>query len=136
MPFDYRNPFGYIIVYSFTSIAVFYIVEESAAVGSFIIGSCFLLISFTRDIKEMMYNLSECDKTMSKPFEIKKKLSEIIQFHANAMKLFFFYHNIFFIIENILISVSPANLTNHMNLFSPVFFFIWSLLTICFVKLY
>lgn len=83
MPFDYRNLIGYFIVYAFGSLSVFYILELSAAVVTFIIGSCLLLTSFTKDIKQMIVALSKYE---SNSMEVRQKLTEIVQFHVNAKK--------------------------------------------------
>lgn len=77
--------YGYLAAYVLEFAAVYYIVYIAFCHSSFFIGSCEILMAFALDLKQEFHVLiKNPDQNQA---ELKKKLSEFVQFHCDAKQL-------------------------------------------------
>lgn len=87
LPFNWKTPSGYLIAFLLQAVSIFCVAQTCACNLNLLFGSCEMLISFTKDIKEQLEYLSFlCANNQSEEqqTELKQKLSEFIQFHSTA----------------------------------------------------
>lgn len=87
LPFEWRTPFGYLIACSIQFPCVYFHMMVAACSLNFLIGSCRILMSFAKDIKNDLYFLNKNSETNLNRVQLKVKLSEFIEFHAKIKQL-------------------------------------------------
>lgn len=86
LPFDWKNPFGYLVAISMESVGVYYILYSTSCVMGLSVGLSYILISFVKDIKEDLLQF-EGDASMKEKEKAKllpKKLIEFLENYTEA----------------------------------------------------
>lgn len=89
MPFDWKNPICYFIVFVTQFVSFYFLLYCCTCIISFLIGSCLILISFTEDMKTQLGSLKQTNGRL----ENLKILSEFIESHAKAKQLNLIFHH-------------------------------------------
>lgn len=85
LPFDWKNPFGFIIAIVLESIGIWFGVSFTACLVTFGIGSYLFEITFTKIIKRSLRNINHSAKKKKSKIELMKQLSDYIE-HQTAEK--------------------------------------------------
>lgn len=89
MPFDWKTPICYFIVFVTQFVSFYFLLYCCTCIISFLIGSCWILISFTEDMKTQLGSLKQTNGHL----ENQKILSEFIESHAKAKQLNLIFHH-------------------------------------------
>lgn len=83
-PFDMKNPIGYLL--AFILLYILHINLLYFATCAFVIGVgiYMLVISVTKDLKNIVITFRDCVKTEPNPLLLSKHLFDFIQFHSNV----------------------------------------------------
>lgn len=130
-PFDWRNPYGYLVAFSLQYALMSFGIKHATCHTGFIGGSCWMLISFTEDLKN---ELNTLNTTIGKKGQLNayKEFSEFLQYHAMAKQFSFIRFFIF------LYDLLTVNWYFHFRLVNDfteaykhiiLFFFLWSTIT-------
>lgn len=88
LPFDAKNPLGYLIVVSYQCIGAVFIARFFATVFSFALGACLLQFSITTDLKRSLRSINNLGKMQAIRQQITvKQLVHTAQLHS-ALKQF------------------------------------------------
>ena len=87
LPFDWKNPFGYLIAIASQTMMTAYGLTFLVSVGSFGIGSYSILKALTRDIIRLLLTIDESAESEKNHKCILKLLSELIQYHSDVKQL-------------------------------------------------
>lgn len=85
MPFDEKTSVGYFIAFSLQYISMYYCMHIAACSNSFMIASCWMIMTFAKEIKREWIatkQLAESDQ-----LEFKKRVHEYIEFHSSVKQL-------------------------------------------------
>lgn len=89
-PFDWRTPLGYVACVSIQAVQLITLAEIYVSGIMFTIGVCMQISNFASDIKEKLDQFnriiisSESELTIDDQTILRKRLNEIIEFHAEA----------------------------------------------------
>lgn len=88
-PVDWKTPRGYLIVGIFEASSILAAAEMYAITLVLNLGYCYILSDFISDLETNLRQFdkdcnTDCNGTIQKQKEIKHKLWEIFQFHADA----------------------------------------------------
>ena len=83
-PFDWKSPFGYLLVFIAQFVSAFYVIQLTIFILTFFITSCWLLMTVTDDVNGTINNLNEITRSKQRDRKLKAKLSEFIQFDVKA----------------------------------------------------
>lgn len=91
LPFDWKTPLGYLATLSLEFIGAFYTAMFLVAIACFLVGSCWLLISFIEDITSDLSLLTEnnetSDGTSDGTSDVIVRFYEIVQFYSDVEQL-------------------------------------------------
>lgn len=90
LPFDWQNPFGYIMAVIIQCVLCFGICREAICPMTFGIATFFMLIAITEDVKGDVFSINMAahnKSTTENRIRISQQLSEFIQFHWSAKQL-------------------------------------------------
>lgn len=86
-PFNWQHPIGYLIAFTIQYIAQTYILIFTGCYMSLFVGTSFMLIAISKDLKENL-RLLQIDETSTKSrLQVKKQLSEFVAFHSSVKEL-------------------------------------------------
>ena len=85
LPFDWKTPFGYLLAISAQAAGYFCICSNAPPVIGYMIGSCWLFISFIEDITTefLLLNSSEASSNQNDK-EFKENFCNIIQLYSDV----------------------------------------------------
>lgn len=83
-PFDYKNPFGYLIGFALIYVGVIYSLTVLLCQTTFIIASYWMLMSLAKDTTNELNSINAATKNR---LELTKRFSDAIQLHSNAKQL-------------------------------------------------
>lgn len=86
-PFDWRSPFGFFIAFSIQSASSYCITISAVCHMNILIGSCVLLLTITKDLKNEFKSTAELNETKMNRTELYKKMSNLIEFHTDTIEL-------------------------------------------------
>lgn len=87
LPFDYKTPFGFLLL-SFVQIPwAFCIVFSAVPVISFFIGSCWLFTSFVKDVTNDLHQLNLAGKSKRGRMNVKERFCNLVQVYTNLKEL-------------------------------------------------
>lgn len=93
MPFDWKSPLTFLAAASLQIVALYFILLSSYCFLCFLIGFCWTIILFSKDIVAEVRALDDVAKENSKKLtKIKSKLIDIIQFHSKAKQLSCYFY--------------------------------------------
>lgn len=87
LPFDWRNPIGYLFGFAFQATSAFYIAFAGPYHTSFIAGTCLMSISLAEDLKKHLLCVNDLAKHRKTRSKLLKKMSNSVQFHSNCKQL-------------------------------------------------
>lgn len=94
MPFSWKTPVGYLITFLIELVAWFSSVLTCTCILSYLIGVCLIIIPLVGEIEGELHSLNNNEKNNDRkdaqncsPIVLKKKLIDIVQFHANTIEL-------------------------------------------------
>lgn len=82
MPFDSKDPLGYLLVILIQYIFILNATQCSICPATYPIATSFMLVSLTDDLKEDVHHINEINKLQANRLQIIKTHSEFIRFHA------------------------------------------------------
>lgn len=83
-PFEWRHPFGYLSIFIYEFIIIYYAIMFCAVFVCFPFGTCHFMTTFANDIKMELISLNELIE--ENEGELLEKLFSIIEFHAIAKR--------------------------------------------------
>lgn len=86
LPFDWKTPFGYVLASVFFAGAIYCLLFGIIPVVCLFVGSCWLFISFAKDMTNEISKLNASAKTKNYR-ELKKRFPKLIQMHVDVKKL-------------------------------------------------
>ncbi|XP_055322149.1 putative odorant receptor 85d isoform X2 [Sitodiplosis mosellana] len=110
-PFDWRTPIGYLIIFTFECSAAYYTTHMAACCIGILVASCCIIFTFCNEINSEIHALDESNKAEEYSVEPKKRVADMVEFHATAKQLVFDMDDIY--------------------AFIVIGYFLWSLSTIC-----
>lgn len=84
LPFDWKNPYGYVIIFIMDYITAFYVMSIMVCQTSLIIGSYWLLISLAKDLSRDLYKINA---TKMNRLQFKREIINFIQYQSDAKRL-------------------------------------------------
>lgn len=132
-PFDSKQPFGYIVGFTFQSLLALYLCKISAVFTAIGLGIFLLTLSVAEDINDDLISINKNAKNKKKRVLALKQLNEFVQYHSDAKQLsheFLKFKLLFKLnFESLLLRLAH----DFSNLFQPIFtvVFTWSTITIC-----
>lgn len=87
MPFNWKSPIGYVFATIFISVSSFSILLCLTLTLSFLIGNCWLFISFAKDISSDWMILDFGGRLYRRHPKVKKRIYEIVQLHSDVKQL-------------------------------------------------
>lgn len=84
-PFNWRTPSGYLIVFTIQTITIVFMVHMSSCFMSLLIGSCWIVMTFSDELKSELNALNESKSINNQ--ELTRKLSNFVQFHTETIQL-------------------------------------------------
>lgn len=95
LPFDTKNPVGYLIVVLYQCIGAAYVTWLFASAFSIGIGACLLQLSLITDLKRSLHSVNKRAKIQGKQQQkTAKQLSHVIQLHSNSKQFVVFYSSV------------------------------------------
>lgn len=87
-PFDWQNPTGYAMAVLIQITFLFIVMLNAKCLSTFIIGTCLMLISLTKDIKYELYTVDRHRKKVKRNrWQIERQFFELIPFSSNVRQL-------------------------------------------------
>ena len=87
-PFDWKNPTGYSVAVVIQTIFLYNVLLNAKCLSIFIIGTCLMLISLTKDIKYDLHSITYHRQIFhGNQLKTERKFYELIQFFSNARQL-------------------------------------------------
>lgn len=87
LPFDWKTPFGYSLAWFAQAVAAHSTVLHLNLVVSFLIGSCYFVISILKDIAKDFATLNSTKTSDINHREMTGHFCNIVQFHTDARQL-------------------------------------------------
>lgn len=87
LPFDWKNPFGYMSAVILQAIGMFYITHIGICQAAFVSGTCLMLITMTRLLKKDLSVVNIMVKNNSHQYELMNVLQKCIDFHSIVKQL-------------------------------------------------
>lgn len=80
-PFDWRNPFGYVIAFFIQYMFNFYVSYVAVSLSCFMIGTYWMLVSVAKDLKYMLFAIN---RNMENQNALLLEFSELIRLHSDS----------------------------------------------------
>lgn len=87
LPFNWRTPLGYAIALSVQGLAAYFTLVSISTVVCFLVGSCWLFISFIKEVSEDLCVLYDDKSAKRNHADLSKYYSNIIQTYADVKQL-------------------------------------------------
>lgn len=87
LPFNWKTPVGYLVAWIFQSIGFFYTLYQSPSWIGMYFGSCWLFVSFAKDIANDFPQLNATKAERRSYCELKGRFCRIVQFHSDMKEL-------------------------------------------------
>lgn len=88
-PFEWKTPQGYFIAFSLQYSLVLCTAHIGICNTGFITGSCWMLISLAKDIKEDIHMINEKAQINTNRLELMGEFSQLLSYHSNVRQLSF-----------------------------------------------
>lgn len=134
LPFDWQNPFGYLIANIIYYILILYELMIGACVISFGFGSYLVGIAMSKSIKSSLYSIDQSIRVKSEKNLLFDQLTEFIQLHSITKQLSLIHFSFLLIILNFNLLIFIFSLiTDFSDIFEGfiAILFVYSLVEIC-----
>lgn len=84
IPFDWKNPIGYIIAFVIQSGSHYFVLQAVIVNLCYFMGVCEFLMAFTRDMDAELVAINECNKTENSEKEVDKRLGDFVKLHGET----------------------------------------------------
>lgn len=83
-PFDWRTPFGYMVLFCLHILIYYYIALWCTCFVNLILGKLYFMCAFTDDLQAEISIFNDLNKKECGALELYEKLCNIIRFHSNV----------------------------------------------------
>lgn len=84
---NWKTPFGYLIEFFIQCGATYSVLFSTVTATCHLIGSCWIIVEFVRDISNELIELNDNTKSEHIECELKERLINIIQLHTDVNQL-------------------------------------------------